>query len=528
MMTKKIMGTEVEYNFHLVPPLDERDFSEIWLIHALLWHGKDLGGISSDFARPINTFFNWWGRASDRDVTGHLRELSQVLGISGLRLPNGSRFYRDNAFPEYSTPECLSLRDLVAHEKAGESILVRAAEKLSEEMNIHMMVFKKNSDRQGSSYGCHENYLLSRASFETLVRTSENWGPGSWILATFLVTRQIFAGSGKVGSEDPCHNAAYQLSQRADFIQNLSAIETTHSRPIINLRDTPYADSRKYGRLHLILGDANMSEYAIFLKMGSTALVLGMLEDLGEEISQKSLAQMALIDPVVAMGEISRDLTLSNKFRTTSGARASAIDLQYIFLDATREWYKSRYIDQYGRNIEYEDVFLLWARALDGLSRDPESVADILDAWIKKRLIEELLLESGYGLPDILRQGEARDLALSADFLYHAVNKEESYYSSMIDAGLVQRLISEEEVERAIVEPPDTRAFLRSRLITYLAQIGNTRFGTSWHGVYFESGRKNFGFKLPDPLRGGRDDTAYVLQDLELEKIARRLKEVYP
>ena len=529
------MGSEVEYNVHLTeyPEAmgeDADHLADHLVPNLLVERGGALGGISAlGISKSIIKWFNWWGITSDRErKTDHIRQIEQRLGMSGWRLPNGARFYLDNFFPDYSTPECISVKDLIAYEKAGERLLEEASRKLREDSNIGTKIFKKNSDRQGSTYACHENYLLSRGFFDSLVRKGHEWTLASWIFATFLVTRQIFAGSGKVGS-DFGERVPYQLSQRADFIEQLASLATTASRPVINLRDNPYADETRYGRLHVIIGDSNMSEYSIFLKMGTTALVLAMLED---GWIPRNLTRLAPDDPVSAVKTISRDLTLSGTVLTKDGQNIRALDAQLAFLAAADEWYERRYRESHGPNPEYEEILTLWASTLGALGRDPESLSDTLDCRIKKRLVEGVLEESGHSLEDILVPGDAYDLALSTDFLYHSIHAEESHYAALLRDGFVRRLIAAQDPERAIIEPPsDTRAYLRSALVAYLSQFPDFRLSTSWHGVYAETGtyirRVHFSARLPDPLRGTSNDAEYVFTGQpSLREIERRVREV--
>jgi hypothetical protein len=546
-MVKKLMGSEVEYNVHVTDypedlfadwfddPEYRRNYLANYVVPELLVRegSPRPDGISPRRPKPsVILWFRWGDRSGSNteseQQTSHIRESWQRFGISGWRLFNGARFYVDNFFPEYSTPECLSLKDLIAHEKAGERILQDASRKLLEAKGIGTKIFKKNSDRQGASYACHENYLLSRPFFDRLVREVGDLTKESWIFATFLVTRQIFTGSGKVGSDSRAgERIPYQLSQRADFMERLSGIETTFRRSIINLRDTPYADARRYGRLHVIIGDSNMAEYSIFLKMGTTAMVLEMLED---EWMPAALSRFILANPVSAVKTISRDIALSETLLTKEGRRARALEVQWAFLEACSNWYRERYCENHGRNSEYEEVLNIWASTLEALGRDPESLSDTLDCWIKKRLVEKMLEEEGYSLEDVRTNDVAYDLALSTDFLYHSINEEESYYAALVREGFVRRLLLPEDIEMAIVMPPhDTRAYLRSTLISYLLfHVPDVSLYASWHGVYastFSDALLKVSFR--DPLRGTKEDAEYVFGgNPTLTELKKRLEEV--
>src|SRR5436190_8089465 len=251
------------------------------------------------------------------------------LGLANVILSNGARYYVDHAHPEYSTPECAGPRELVVHDKAGERILERS---LAEVQTIlppgqRLAIYKNNTDGKGNSYGCHENYLVDRATpFARIVRD----------LTPFFVTRQVFTGAGKVGTEgvrSQERTVGYQLSQRADFFEAEVGLETTLKRPIINTRDEPHADPEKYRRLHCIIGDANMSEVATFLKVGATSIVLKMIED-------EFLPDFSLQNPVQSLHEVSWDLTCRHSVTLHDGRTISAIGLQWEYLDHAKKYVK--------------------------------------------------------------------------------------------------------------------------------------------------------------------------------------------
>lgn len=537
-MLPKLIGSEVEYNVHLTRLPGTANISMAgnanhWLLNLIVEKGGELRGISIPRPpRSIRRWFNWWGITSNREnPTGHAQQVEQRLGMSGWRLTNGARFYRDAFFPEYSTPECLSVKDLVKYEKAGERVLALAMKAIKEDGGIETKVFKKNSDRQGASYGCHENYLLSREFFSNLARPIP-WEPVTHIFATFLVTRQIFAGSGKVGSDIAGEPASYQLSQRADFMRTLAASETTHDRPILNLRDSPYADRRRFGRLHVIIGDSNMSETSIFLKMGTTALVLAMLED---GWMPMNLKRYIIRNPLTAVKIISRDLTLKKPIETHLAGNATALEIQTAFLESVCDWYEGKYLAEHEPNPEYEEIVDAWMRALGALGRDPTELATVLDCWAKKKLVEQMLEESGYSLDDVVRNSDASDIALSADYLYHSVDENESHYSALLRDGFIECLIEPRAIEKALTEPPqDTRAYLRSILISYLLDLTNADASiyASWHGVSAVTRRTLWPkslirIQMPNPLRGTKLDTDAAFAGApDLRTLEKRLKEV--
>src|SRR5437867_4081924 len=236
--------------------------------------------------------------------------IEEDLGLANVILPNGARYYVDHAHPEYSTPECASPRGLVAHDKAGERILELSLVALQQLLPAgqRVAIYKNNTDGKGNSYGCHENYLVDRKTpFSRIVRD----------LTPFLVTRQIFTGAGKVGAEsarEGGRTVSYQLSQRTDFFEAEVGLETTLKRPIINTRDEPHADPEKYRRLHCIVGDANMSEISTFLKVGTTGLILKLVED-------ELLPDLSLENPVASLHEVSWDLSCRQTVRLRDGRR---------------------------------------------------------------------------------------------------------------------------------------------------------------------------------------------------------------
>ena len=294
---------------------------------------------------------------------------------SNVFLENGARLYLDvGSHPEYATPECDSIADLVVHDKAGERILehlVNSAEARLREEGIRGVVFlfKNNTDSAGNSYGCHENYLTSRR---------DDFGHYAEVLIPFLVSRQIYAGSGKV--LQTARGAMYCISQRAEHIWEGVSSATTRSRPIINTRDEPHADAERFRRLHVIVGDSNMSEYATFLKVGATSILLRMLEDPGVV-----LRDMTLENPIRAIREISHDTTLRRRVRLANGREASALDIQGEYFNRAQ-----RYQETQGLSPLEDQALAMWEHCLKGLESDPWSLDRECDWVIKHRLIEQL------------------------------------------------------------------------------------------------------------------------------------------
>nr|HNN40393.1 Pup--protein ligase [Microthrixaceae bacterium] len=362
---------------------------------------------------------------------------------SNVFLANGARLYLDvGSHPEYATPECDSLADLVAHDKAGERILEQllesAEQRLAEEgIRGDIYLFRNNTDSAGNSYGCHENYLTSR--HDDLTHYTE-------VLIPFLVSRQIYAGAGKV--LQTARGAQFSMAQRAEHIWEGVSSATTRSRPIINTRDEPHADSDRYRRLHVIVGDSNMSEYATYLKVGATALLLRMLED-----PTVVLRDMTLENPIRAIREISHDITCTRRVRLANGREASALEIQTEYLNRAL-----RYADNHDLSPEEKQSLDMWEHVVTGLERDPLSLDREVDWVTKHNLIEAFR--------------ERHDLPLShprvalLDLQYHDISRNRSVFYKLQRAGRVERIVTDADIEEAVDTPPQTtRARLRGEFI---------------------------------------------------------------
>ncbi len=351
-------------------------------------------------------------------------------------LRNGARFYHDHGHPEYSTPECRSLWDLLTHDRAGERIVWAAACRYRQETGRYVAVYKNNSDYHGMSYGCHENYLVRRdLPFERLMAG----------LLPFLVTRILYAGAGKVGCETGPEPGAkvYQLSQRAEFFDELASVDTLHRRPLINTRDEPHADPARWRRLHVICGDALMSEYAAALKVGATALVLGVLErGYGPPVE--------LRDPIGAIKALARNPEGGWTVETREGETIPAVEVQRAYLLAAQELFE-------GRDRETDWVLREWARTLDDLEADPRKLSDRLDWAAKKALLDSFLESEG-----LEWETAPLELLQSLELEYHSLDPHRGLFWALQTEGVVKRILKEKEIERARQLPPrDTRAFLR-------------------------------------------------------------------
>jgi len=364
-------------------------------------------------------------------------------------LANGSRLYNDHAHPEYSTPECASLWDLVAHEKAGEQIVAACASRRAADLGRRVALYKNNTDFHGMSYGAHENYLLPRSVPDEVLLGG---------LLPFLVSRQAFAGAGKVGVER--HRAPkvrYQLSQRADFFDTDVGVDTLARRPIVNTRDEPHTDASQYRRLHVICGDANLSEYAMALKVGVTALVL-------ETLAAGRAPAIRLAKPVEAVRRISWDPAFEYRAETVDGGRLTALEIQRVYLDAASAL-------ELPSGSEGEWVLRQWAAMLDALATDPSSLADRID-WVAK-----------YSMLESYAAGEASgwepEVMQSLDLAYHDLDAEAGLFRGLEQQDAVQRLVTLGQVARAVSAPPgDTRAALRGLCVQrFASQIEAIRWG---------------------------------------------------
>jgi proteasome accessory factor A len=405
-------------------------------------------------------------------------------------LTNGARYYVDHAHPELATPECADARAVVVYDRAAEVILQRSMAAANRQLPDHeeLVVHKNNSDGKGNAYGCHENYLMARSvPFARVVAA----------VTSHFVTRQTYTGAGKVGSEAVGigrDEVPYQLTQRADFFEAEVGLETTLKRPIVNTRDEPHADAGKYRRLHVITNDANCSETATFLKVGTTAFVLAMLED--DELPGPFLFRA----PVHTMRQVSYDLTMAKAFELTDGSSMRALEVQWALLDGARAWSERHGFDAVGGEAVGRQVLDLWDLVLTGLETDPESVADRVD-WVAKRRILD-----GYRERHGLRWNDSRLAALALQ--YHDLRPERSLSAR---AGLV-RLTTDAEVERATTEPPeDTRAYFRGRC---LQRWADQVVSANWDSMVFDIGEDTLRrVPMMEPGRGTRAHVGSVIDE---------------
>ncbi len=390
---------------------------------------------------------------------------------SDLVLSNGARFYNDHAHPEYSTPECTTLRQIVAQDKAGERILAECARRRNSKLppGQQVRLYKNNTDFVGHSYGCHDNYLMSRdLQWERIVAG----------ILPFLITRQIFAGAGKMGVETESavnQPGIFQISQRADFFSVLVSIDTMNRRPLVNTRDEPHADTTRYRRFHVILGDSNMSEWATAMKMGTTALVLDLIE-------QGKVPQLEIAQPIDAHRSISRDQTCDWIIELKDGHKISAIDVQRAYLKAAAQIEPS--------DEDHPWILGEWEKILDDLESDPMMTRDRIDWSAKKFLLNALQAEEKLSWNDPWLQ--------SIDLEYHNVDFEAGLYYELVRQGSMKRFATEDEIKMAIYLPPDTtRAFFRGRSV---ARFNEQIESIQWDEIVFTGGGESRRVALPEAL----------------------------
>jgi proteasome accessory factor PafA2 len=407
---------------------------------------------------------------------------------SDLVLSNGARFYNDHAHPEYSTPECTTLRQIVAQDKAGERILAECARRRNERLDPgqEILLYKNNTDFVGHSYGCHDNFLMRRdIAWDQIV---------SGILP-FLITRQIFGGAGKMGIE--AESAAtqpgvYQISQRADFFSVLVSIDTMNRRPLVNTRDEPHADTSRYRRFHVILGDSNMSEWVTAMKIGTTSLVLDLIER--GEVPQLEIAQ-----PLDANKSISRDQTYDWIIELKDGHKISAIDVQRIYLRAAAKIDPpSPGYGAAGNRLSEDRQWVLreWENVLNDLERDPMATRDRVDWAAKKFLLNALQQEEKLSWSDPWLQ--------SIDLEYHNVDLERGLYYELARQGSMRRVVSEDDIKMSIFTPPETtRAFFRGRSV---ARFNDQIASIQWDEIVFANDAQSHRVTLPEVSGNARLD----------------------
>jgi Pup amidohydrolase len=423
-----------------------------------------------------------------REVADASQLTDEDLGLANVILTNGARLYVDHAHPEYSTPECTNPRDVVLWDKAGEQVMLDAARLAGAIPGASpILLYKNNTDNKGASYGAHENYLMRRSTpFGEIVR----------YLTPFFVSRLVVTGSGRVGIGQDGRDHGFQISQRADYFEVEVGLETTLKRPIINTRDEPHADPDKYRRLHVIIGDANLSEISTYLKVGTTSLVLAMIED-------RFITRDLTVDqPVRSLREVSHDPSLRRLLTLADGRTLTAVQLQMEYLDLARKYVE----DKFGSDADAQtlDVLERWESVLTRLETDPMECARELDWVAKLKLLNSYRDRDGLGWDDA-------KLHL-VDLQYSDIRPDKGLYHRLVRMGRMDRLLTDDEVAKAMHSPPvDTRAYFRGRCLEkYADQIA----AASWDSVIFDLPGHESLQRVPtiDPLRGTRRHVGELLE----------------
>jgi proteasome accessory factor A len=477
----KVLGIETEYGILGGPDLDPIVSSSI---------------IVNAYAQQGRTRINWdfEGETPELDARGlpGLSSFAPVVEthLANTVLTNGARLYVDHAHPEFSSPECRTPLEATLYDCAGEEVMRRAVVAANETLETHQAIslYKNNTDGKGNTYGCHENYLVSReVEFAHIVRA----------MVPHFVSRQIVIGAGKVGAETESALAAgaeFQLSQRSEFFEEIVGLETTLKRPIINTRDEPHADAERFRRLHIIIGDANMSQVATFVKLGATAILLAALEDLGVDAFPSGPRQ-----PVQAVRAFSLDPTLTTVVTCDDDKQRTAWDLQDELWHLANGYVERSGAASVAPSQEVAEVLAQWRALLDGVRDDVDSVADRVDWVAKQRIV------NGYRERYELAPGDARLRVI--DLQYHDLRPERSLAQRV---GLA-RLFDVEQVREAVHNPPgSTRAYFRGQCVArYPEQI----VAANWDCVVFDLGTGPLQrVPMMDPLRGTADLTQHLLE----------------
>lgn len=487
MTVRRVMGIETEYGISVPGHPNANAMltsSQIVNAYAAAMHRARRARWDFEEENPLRD-------ARGFDLARETADSSQLtdedIGLANVILTNGARLYVDHAHPEYSSPEITNPLDAVLWDKAGERIMAEAAERAAAipgAQPIHL--YKNNTDNKGASYGTHENYLMQRETpFSDIVRH----------LTPFFVSRQVVTGAGRVGIGQDGHEHGFQISQRADYFEVEVGLETTLKRPIINTRDEPHSDAEKYRRLHVIIGDANLSEISTYLKLGTTSLVLSMIEDAFINVD------LAVDQPVRTLHQVSHDPDLRQLITLRSGRTLTAVQLQMEYFELAR-----KYVDErYGTDADEQtkDILTRWEDTLNRLETDPMSLAGELD-WIAKRELME-----GYRRRDSL-DWDAPRLHL-VDLQYADVRPDKGLYNRLAARGRMKRLLDEGDVTRARTKPPeDTRAYFRGRC---LEQYADDVAAASWDSVIFDLPDRDSLQRVPtlEPLRGTKEHVKDLL-----------------
>jgi len=480
MSVRRVMGTEVEYGISVQgQPMANPMVASSQIVNAYASATVKARRARWDFEEE-SPLRDARGFEMSRQIADPSLLTDEDMGLANVILTNGARLYVDHAHPEYSTPEVTTPLDIVRWDKAGEQVMLDASRRASQlPGGAPINLYKNNTDNKGSSYGAHENYLMRRSTpFGDIVRH----------LTPFFVSRQVVCGAGRVGMGQDGRDHGYQVSQRADFFEVEVGLETTLKRPIINTRDEPHADPEKYRRLHVIIGDANLSEVSTYLKVGTTALVLAMIEE-------RFLDQDFTVEGSVAtLRAVSHDPSLKELITLTDGRTLTAVQLQMEYLDLARKYVE----DRLGADADAQtlDVLERWESVLGRLERDPMLCAEELDWVAKLKLLEQYRDRDGLAWDDAKLQ--------LIDYQYSDIRPEKGLYHRLVGMGRIQRLLDDDTIEVAMHDPPeDTRAYFRGRC---LEKYADDVAAASWDSVIFDLPGRESLQRVPtiDPLRGSK------------------------
>lgn len=486
MTVRRVMGIETEYGIAM--PGNP-------VANPMVMSGQVVTAYAqSQGIRPSRVLWDYTDEAPLRDARGFemprdAADASQLTDedptMANVVLTNGARYYVDHAHPEYSSPEVTSPLAAVRYDRAGDAIAA-ASVALTAQWPPALAMYKNNTDGKGATYGSHENYLLRRSTPFSRVVTG---------LTPFLVVRQVMCGAGRVGIGAASAQPGFQIAQRSDFFETEVGLETTLKRPIINTRDEPHAVADRYRRLHVIIGDANHADVANLLKLGTTSLVLHLIE------AGAMPDTLGVRNPVGTLHEISHDPTLRTRLEMTDGRRMTALELLREIQQTCVEFVQTRY----GGDVDSDTAQVLhwWERVLDSLETDPMSAHRYLDWVAKLRVLEQ------YRDRDALQWDSPRLGAI--DLQWSDVRPDKGIFARLRAAGRVTELVRADEVEQAVSEPPsDTRAWFRGECIRrYRDQV----VAASWDSLIFDVGGTAPLRRLPmlEPTRGTRDGVGQIL-----------------
>ena len=480
MAIPKVCGIETEYGVQVTGGSDANPTTASSLL---------INAYVSDLIGRVGWDFE--DESPGRDARGFMREGAAPpeveTNLVNTVLTNGARYYVDHAHPEYSTPECSNVLELVTHDRAGEVVLARSMAAATRILppGDAIVVYKNNSDGKGNSYGCHENYLVDRATpFARIARQ----------LTAHLVTRQIYTGSGKVGCEEEGRKSSeFEIGQRADFFEEEVGLETTLKRPIINTRDEPHADAQRYRRLHVITGDANLAETATFLKAGVTGIILALIED-----DWFGANELALVNPVQSMHLVSHDLSLSEALELSTGERVTAIELQWQLLAQARKYSEANGLSVLGPEHVGAMVLDKWESVLGALESNPSTLSRTLDWVAKLELIDAYRERHQCGLDDHRVQ--------ALDLQYHDLRPERSLFARLD----MDKLVDPADVQKAVSDPPvTTRAYFRGEC---LKRFASEIAAANWDSVVFDLGDGPLRrVPMMEPLKGTEDHVATLI-----------------